>query len=453
MLSSDIASGGRGAGESTGGLMAGSTRSETVATGETILVVGGGIAGMTAALEAAECGKRVILVEQAPTLGGRTALLYRYFPKLCHPTCGLEINLRRLKGNRNVRVFTLAQVVAISGTRGQYAVTIKVEPRFVNENCTACGECGKAVAAEIPNPYNYGLDRMKAAYLPHAMAYPMRYVLDASIIGTPDAEKAKAACKYGAIDLDMKPQTIELTVGAVIWATGWKPYDAAKIQPYGYDRFANVITSLEFERLADPHGPTGGRIVRPSDGKEAKNIAFIQCAGSRDENHLRHCSRICCMASLKQTQYLREAFGDEGKSTVYYIDIRAIDRFEDFYQKVQKDPGVTFIKSKVALVEQGDKSGGLILHGVDTEGYHRYANSHDLVVLAIGMEPSVKGADIPAEIIEDSSHFLESSVSGGLFGAGCASGALDVNRSVQHATAAALRAIQVVNRTAGAEVS
>ena len=425
--------------------------SEIVATQQTILVVGGGISGMTAALEAAECGKQVILIEKLPTLGGRTALLYRYFPKLCHPTCGLEINLRRLKGNRNVRVLTMAEVTGISGQRGAYDVTIRVSPRFVNANCTACGECSKAVEATIPNPYNYGLDRIKAAYLPHAMAYPERFVLDPSVIGTPEADKAKAACKYGAIDLGMKEETLKLKVGAVVWATGWEPYDAARIQPYGYDRYANVITSLEFERLADPHGPTGGKILRPSDGKEAKDVAFIQCAGSRDENHLRHCSRICCMASLKHTQYVREAWGEEAKSTVYYIDIRAIDRFEDFYKKVQADKSVKFVKSKPARIDEDGKTKDPIVHGVDTEGYHRYAQRHDLVVLAIGMAPSVRGADIPAEVIEDSSGFLESAPSTGIIGAGCAVGALDVNRAVQSATAASLRAIQVVNKTARAE--
>ncbi|HEX6829889.1 MAG TPA: FAD-dependent oxidoreductase [Burkholderiales bacterium] len=424
---------------------------EVVATNEAILVVGGGISGMTAALEAAECGKQVVLVEKTPTLGGRTALLYRYFPKLCHPVCGLEINLRRIKGNRNIRVLTLAEVTAIEGRRGDYTATIRLSPRYVNENCTACGACAEAVTAEIPNPWNYNLNSIRAAYLPHAMAYPQRYVLDPSIVGTPEGEKAKAACRYGAIDLDIKEETIRLKAGAVIWATGWQPYDAARIQPYGYGRFPNVITSLEFERLADPHGPTGGRLLRPSDGREARNIAFIQCAGSRDENHLRHCSRICCMASLKQTQYLREAFGDGGRSTIYYIDIRAIDRFEDFYQKVQKDPTVKFVKSKVARITE-EKNGDPVLHGVDTEGYHRYANSHDLVVLAIGMTPSVPAGAIPAEVIADSSGFLEMAAGdGAIFGAGCATNALDVNRAVQSATAAALRAIQVVNKVARAE--
>jgi len=422
-----------------------------VATGQTIVVVGGGISGMTAALEAAECGYQVLLVEKSPTLGGRTALLYRYFPKLCHPTCGLEINLRRIKASRNLRVLTLAEVTKITGSRGGYAVTLRISPRYVNENCTACGACAEAVETTVDNPYNYNLSKMKAAYLPHAMAYPQRYVLDPSIAATPEGEKAGAACKYGAIDLGMKEETLEIPAGAVIWATGWKPYDAARIQPYGYGRYPNVITSLEFERLADPHGPTGGKIVRPSDGAPAKDIAFIQCAGSRDENHLRHCSRICCMASLKQTRYVREAYGDEGKSTVYYIDIRAIDRFEDFYNKVRADGGVRFVKSKPARIAEDGATHDPVVHGVDTEGYHRYAARHDLVVLAVGMEPSVNGADIPHEVVADSSGFIESAASGGFFAAGCAGNALDVNRSVQSATASALRAIQVVRRSGRVE--
>ena len=423
----------------------------SIATNQTILVVGGGISGMTAALEAAECGKQVLLVEKTPTLGGRTAQLYRYFPKMCHPACGMEINLKRIKGNPNVRVMTMTDVVAVSGSRGNYSVTLRVAPRFVDENCTACGKCAAAVSSEIPDAHNYGLGKIKAAYLPHAMAYPQRYVIDASIVGTPDGEAAKAACPVGAVHLDMKEETVNITVGAVVWATGWRPYDAAKIQPYGYDRFANVITSVEFERLADPRGPTGGMLLRPSDGKPAKNIAFIQCAGSRDENHLRHCSRICCMATLKQTQYVHEAYGEEGKSTVYYIDIRAIDRLEDFYANVWKDPTVSFVKSKVARVAENEANANPVLHGVDTEGYHRYANEHDLVVLAVGMEPEVTGVKLPDDIVIDSSNFIEGSKDGGMIGAGAAASPLDVNRAVQSATAASLRAIHVIHKTAAAE--
>lgn len=428
---------------------------DVVATNETILVVGGGVSGLTAALEAAECGKEVLLVEKNPSVGGRIAQLYKYFPKLCRPSCGQEINLRRLKANKRIRLLTMAEVADIQGAAGDYNVTINIRPRYVNENCTACGACAEAVTAEIDDPFNYNMKKIKAAYLPYNMAYPQRYVIDPSVLGSEDANKAKAACKYDAIDLEMQAQTIEIKAGAVIWATGWQPYDASKIQPYGYDRYPNVITSVEFERMMDPFGPTGGKLLRPSDAKEAKNIAFIQCAGSRDRNHLTHCSRICCMASLKQSTYIGEQYGDDAdaKATIYYIDIRAIDRFEDFYKKVQADEKVQFIKSKVANVTEDRATGDVVLHGVDTEGYHRYDNTHDLCVLAIGMEPSVRADQIADDVASDASGFIQMNdgADGAVFGAGCATNALDVNRAVQSATAAALRAIQVVNRVSRTE--
>ncbi|MES9988832.1 MAG: FAD-dependent oxidoreductase [Candidatus Thiodiazotropha endolucinida] len=421
---------------------------EVIATNETILVVGGGISGMTAALEAAETGKQVVLVEKRPYVGGRVTQLYKYFPKLCFPTCGLEINQRRAKMNPNLNIITMAEVTDIKGEAGNYTATVKISPRYVNENCTACGDCAKAVETEFDDEFNYEMGKRKGAYLPHRMAHPQRYVLDPAIIGTDDAQKAKDACKVNAIDLDMQEETIEFKAGAVVWATGWKPYDANKIQPYGYDRIANVITSVEFERMADPNGPTGGKLVRPSDGKEVKSVAFIQCAGSRDKNHLLHCSRICCMASLKQATYP----ADEVDISIYYIDIRAIDRFEDFYQKVKAKENVNFIKSKVASIVENKENGNPTLHGVDTEGYNRYANEHDLVVLAVGMEPSVDKANFPVEIVINEEGFIEPAPeNGGVFAAGCSSDALDVNRAVQHATGAALRAIQVVNRVAATE--
>ena len=422
---------------------------DVVATNQTILVVGGGISGMTAALEAAETGKQVVLVEKRPYLGGRVSQLYKYFPKLCHPTCGLEINQRRAKMNPNLTIITMAEVTDINGDAGNYTAKVKLAPRYVNENCTACGDCGKVVEAEFDDEYNYGLSKRKGAYLPHVMAHPMQYVLDPQIIGTDDGQKAKDACKYNAIDLDDAEKEVEFPCGAVIWATGWKPYDAAKIQPYGYDRYEIARCFQLSFLLTDPKGPTGGKLVRPSDGKEAKNVAFIQCAGSRDRNHLMHCSRICCMASLKQTHYVTDAY-DDADVSVYYIDIRAIDRFEDFYAKVKAKDNVKFIKSKVASITQNE--GSPVLNGVDVEGYNRYANEHDLVVLAVGMEPSVDKDSFPVAIEINREGFIEASESnGGVFAAGSASDALDVNRAVQHATGAALKAVQVVNRVAKAE--
>ncbi len=418
---------------------------EVVATNETILVVGGGISGMTAAIEAAETGKKVILVEKRAYLGGRVSQLYKYFPKLCFPTCGLEINQRRAKMNPNLTILTMAEVTNLDGEAGNYNATIKIAPRYINDNCTACGDCGRAVEAEFDDEFNYGLGKRKGAYIANTMAHPMRYVIDPAIIGTDDAQKAKDACKYNAVDLDMQEEEITFNAGAVVWATGWQPYDAAKIQPYGYDRFENVITNVEFERLCDPKGPTAGKITRPSDGKEVKKIAFIQCAGSRDKNHLLHCSRICCMASLKQATYP----ADDVDIAIYYIDIRAIDRFEDFYQMVKDKENVSFIKSKPASIVLNNETGSPVIHGVNTEGYKRYADEYDLVVLAVGMEPSVSKDSFPVDIVINEEGFIEpAEENGGVFAAGVSSDALDVNRAVQHATGAALRAIQVVNRVA-----
>ena len=176
-------------------------------------LVDGGFSGMTAALEAAETGKRVVLVEKRPYLGGRVSQLYKYFPKLCFPTCGLEINQRRAKQNPNLTVLTMAEVVGLKGEQGRYTATVRISPRYVNDNCTACGDCAKAVEAEFPDEYNYGLGKRKGAYLPYRMAHPARYVLDPAIVGTPDAERAKAACKADAIDLEMQEETIDFPCG------------------------------------------------------------------------------------------------------------------------------------------------------------------------------------------------------------------------------------------------
>ena len=199
-----------------------------------ILVVGGGISGLTAAVEAAEAGAEAVIVEKNPYLGGRVAQLNQYFPKLCPPACGLEINFRRIKQNPKITYHTLASVESITGEPGNYQVTITVNPRYVNDNCTACGKCSEVCEAEIKNPVNYDMNSMKAAYLPHAMAFPFKYVLDPSIIGTDVAQKCADACEYKAIDLDMQPQTLTFDVGAVVWATGWDPYQVENVDYLGF---------------------------------------------------------------------------------------------------------------------------------------------------------------------------------------------------------------------------
>ena len=412
---------------------------------QTILVVGGGISGVSAAIEAAEAGYEVILLESTATLGGRVAQLNRYFPKLCHPTCGLEINYQRIKKARNMRVMTMATVAGIEGGRGNYKVTVKTSPRYVNSKCTACGDCAKAAESEVANSFNYGMDKVKAAYLPHEMAFPMRYVIDGSVVGTPEGEKIKASCKYEAVDLDEKDATFDLNVGAIVWATGWRPYDAKNLTSYHYGTLANVITNVEMERMAAHDGPTHGKIVRPSDGKEARKVALIQCAGSRDYNHLAYCSRICCLASMKHAAYVRQQYAD-AKVDMYYIDIRAHDKLEGFYRRLKNDPQVSFVKSKPAAIVAGEGDNPVV-KGENTITRELYAEPYDLVVLAVGMEPSTAGYAPPVKLTQDEYGFIvpeEGEEDNGMISCGVASGPLDVSMSVQSATAAALKAIQAV---------
>jgi len=415
------------------------------AKSQTIVVIGGGIAGITAAVEAAETGYDVVLLEKGATLGGRVTRLNRYFPKLCHPTCGLEINYQRIKKNPRIKLMAMSEVINVTGERGDYKVEIKSHPRHVNAKCTACGACAEAATSEVNNEFNYGLDKVKSAYLPHEHAFPMRYVVAPEVIGTPEADAIKAACKYDAIDLDEKETTFELNAGAIIWATGWRPYDAAKIEVYSYSQSADIINNVEMERLANHDGPTAGKIVRPSDGEPAKKVAMIQCAGSRDMNHLPYCSMICCLASLKHAAYVREQYED-AEIDIYYIDIRAHDKMSSFYDRVRNDPKVKFIKSKPGSIVVGE-DGRPMVCGERTIEREIYRNSYDLVVLATGMQPN-RGEQVaaPEDLEKDEYGFVLPALvdDGGQFSAGVAAGPVDVALSTQSGTAAALKAIQAI---------
>lgn len=411
-----------------------------------ILVVGGGMSGLSAALEAAEAGFQVYLVEREPYLGGRVSRMNKYFPKLCPPNCGLEINFRRIRNNPLIRFFTMTEVEKIVGEAGNFDITLKSSPRYVNDKCTGCGACAEAATTHIANPFNYGLDTVKAAYLPHEFAFPMRYVLAPEVIGSEEAAAIKAACPYDAIDLDMQPSTFDLKVGAVIWATGWEPYDAGKIGYYGFGKHKNVISNVMMERLAAYNGPTNGRIVRLSDNRQAGRVAFVQCAGSRDENHLAYCSGVCCLASLKQATYLLEQ-NPEAQATIFYIDIRALGKYEDFFTKVQADERVTLIKGKAGEITEDSATGMVTVQVEDQSSGKILKDQFDLVVLATGMVPASATDKVPAEAACDEHGFmLGEQPTGGIIGAGCVKKPVDVATSVQDATAAALKAIQATFR-------
>jgi quinone-modifying oxidoreductase subunit QmoA len=410
-----------------------------------LLVVGGGIAGMTAAIETAEIGKKVILAERNPSLGGRVAAMNQYFPKLCPPTCGMEINLKRMRSNPNVRILTLAEVERVSGSAGNFDVQIRLNPRYVNQKCTCCGECAKVCEIERDNDFNYGLDKTKAIYLPHLMAYPYRYVVDPKYAGDDRMKKCVEACAYDAIELDMQARTITANVGAIVWATGWKPYDATRLENLGFGKYPNVITNVMMERYASQNGPSQGKVARPSDGKEITKIGFVQCAGSRDENHLPYCSAVCCLASMKHATYIRERYPN-AEIHMFYIDVRAPGRMEDFYTKVQKDEKFFFHRGKVGkITETPDHN--LILEAENTLTGARTKMEVDLAVLATGMVPNTADEPPPLDTALDEFGFIAPDGAAGIIGAGVAMRPVDVATAVQDATGAALRALNTVPRS------
>ena len=406
-----------------------------------LLVVGGGMAGITAALEAAETGFDVLLIEREAFLGGRVAATNKYFPKLCPPTCGLEINFRRIRQNPRIRFYTLTEVESVTGAKGDYAVTLKQNPRYVNEKCTACGDCEKACDIEIPNEFNKGMDTRKAVYLPHEMAFPMRYVVDPAHAGDEGMKQAAEACKYDAIDLSMQPRTLTAKVESIIWATGWKPYDATKIENLGYGQVKNVIQNVEMERLAATNGPTEGKILRPSDGKPVESVAFVQCAGSRDENHLPYCSGVCCLASMKQATYVRDLYPD-AEITIFYIDVRAPGRLEDVYQNLQEDEKIDFHRGKVAKVTQAEGSDNVVVQAENTLTGTLTTKEVDMVVLATGMVPGSADEPPPVDATRDDFGFLVPGDGEPVIGAGTTVRPFEVSATVQDATGAVLRAIR-----------
>jgi quinone-modifying oxidoreductase subunit QmoA len=322
-----------------------------------------------------------------------------------------------------------------------------VKPRYVTGRHAVEQSHLDAVTTEIPNDFNYGMNSRKALFLSHETAFPMLHVLDKEKLSAEEREKLKAASPADAIDLDMKEETVEEKVGAIIIASGWRPYDVTKLENLGGGKFANVITNVMMERLASQNGPTAGIIARPSDGKEPATVAFVQCAGSRDENHLPYCSAVCCMGSLKQARYVREKLPNS-KVTIFYIDIRTIGRFEKFYYDLLEDPNISFIKGKVARITEDPGTRNPIVEAEEVIPGQKLREQFDMVVLATGVVPSIADSPIPGvDVKTDSDGFvIESSNGGGVFAAGCAKRPLDVSRSVKDATAAVMKAVQSIRR-------
>jgi quinone-modifying oxidoreductase subunit QmoA len=288
----------------------------------------------------------------------------------------------------------------------------------------------------------------KAIYLPHGMAYPQRHVIDPQACLGETCAKCVAYCPYDAIDLREQPRQLTLAASAVVVATGWKPYDAGRLENLGFGRYPDVVTNAMMERMAAKNGPTAGKLQRPSDGGPLRRVAFVQCAGSRDENHLAYCSAVCCTASFKQACYVREQYPD-AEIHIFYIDIRTMGTLEDFYEKVvHEDPGIHLHKGKVAKVYRVPDGDGLTVVAEEIISGERHEVEVDLAVLATGMQPEAPVG--PAAAYDGNGFVLPPADGRGVWGAGCARRPADVASSVRDATAGAMRAIHttVSDRTA-----
>lgn len=408
-----------------------------------ILIVGGGISGISAAVEIAEVGHSVILIEKMPYLGGRVVRMNQYFPKLCPPYCGLEINFRRIKQNPLIKVFTSTTIIEIKGDVGNFKVRLKSQPQYVNENCTTCGECEKVCPVDTDDEFNYGLTRIKAINLPHELAYPYRYRVNEDYCLKDKCKKCVEVCKYDAINFDVSEKDYTVEVDSIILATGWKPYDASRIDKLGYTSSPDIVTNLEFERLAAANGPGKGKILRPSDNKAPENIVFVQCAGSRDENNLPYCSGICCGASLKHALNIRQQIPD-ARIKIFYIDIRVPGRNEDMLRKVENDKNIELIKGKVSRIKKIENTNKISIEAEDILSGEKSTRTADLVVLATGIEAEQNGLQ---KLQLNQYGFLdEASQEDGIYPCGCAKRPMDVSSSIKDACGSALKAIQQVNK-------
>jgi quinone-modifying oxidoreductase subunit QmoA len=409
----------------------------TTSTQRPLLVVGAGIAGITTALEAAEAGQEVVLLEREASVGGRVLKNHKYFPKLCPPSCGMEINVRRLERNPRVRLLTQARVESSERAGTGWMVQLRQRPEYVKASCTACGDCAKACPVTVPDTFNLGMGKVPAVRLPHVDAFPRRYVLDRA--ACPEGcRKCAEACKIGAIDLEAREREERLEVGAVVVATGWDPYPLEKLPELGGGVLPDVIANVQMERLAAPSGPTAGRIVRPSDGRAPKSVAFVQCAGSRDVHHLPYCSAVCCLASLKQALYVREQL-PEASVSLYYIDRRTPGRNEAMLEKLVA-AGVRLVNGKVGKVRAGAE-GRLVLEVEHIAEGRPLEDEADLVVLATGMAPRLAADELPLPVSRDPDGFALDDRAAAVFAAGVARRPEDVAASVRDATGAAAKAL------------
>ncbi len=423
------------------------------------LVIGGGIAGIQTALDIADAGFEVDIVEKKPTIGGKMAQLDKTFPTLDCPACILTPKMVDAAQHEKIRIFAYSEVEEVSGFVGNFTVSIKKKARFVDPDiCTGCGICTeKCPQKKVPNEFNLGMDNRRAIYIPFAQAVPKVATIvpdHCTMLKSGKCGVCSKVCTAGAIDYKQKDQIIEEKYGAIVVATGFNPISMDKFDEYAYNQSKDVITSLEFERLTNAAGPTAGKLLRPSDGKHPHKIVFVQCVGSRcaacAEKGKEYCSKICCMYTAKHAMLTRDKYPDT-EVYVFYIDVRTPGKnFDEFYRRAVEEYGVHYIKGMVGKVSpEGDK---LMVRASDLIANKQINIDADLVVLAAAIEPDKSARPLATKLtasMDTNDFFTEAhpklrpveSPTAGIFLSGACQGPKDIPETVSQAGAAAAKVI------------
>ena len=420
---------------------------------QSVLVIGGGVAGLEASLDLADKGYKVYLVERLPTIGGKMALLYKVFPTNDCAPCILAPKTAYANIHPNIDLLTNSEVANVEGYIGNFSVVINKNPRYVDEKkCTGCGLCiEKCPIKVVDNEYSRGMGERKAIYIPYDQAIPRKAVIDAGnciYFQKGSCGLCKEVCPVQAIDFKEQPKAIELKVGAIIVATGFDEYNPVRKTEYGYGRYGNVITQFQLARLLDIDGPTRGKLLRPTDKKEPCSIAMIQCVGSRDENANGYCSSVCCMYALKHAQIIKEMVLPDTQVYISYIDIRTTGKgFEEYYKRT-REIGVNFVHGRPSEVIEDNRTKNLILKVEDSDVGELLRLEVDLVILSCATVSS-KGTKELSKLLginlDENSFFkevhpklrpVETSVRG-IYICGTAQGPKDIPDSIVQAKAAA----------------
>ncbi len=423
------------------------------------LVIGGGIAGIQTALDIADAGFPVDIVEKLPTIGGKMAQLDKTFPTLDCAACILTPKMVDAGQNENIRLFTYSEIEEVGGFVGNFSVKIRKKARYVKEDiCTGCGLCTeKCPQKKVPNEFNLGMDNRRAVYIPFAQAVPKVATIDpnyCTMLKTGKCGVCAKVCTAGAIDYTQKDEIIEEKYGAIVAATGYNPISMDKFDEFAYSQSKDVITSLEFERLTNAAGPTAGKLLRPSDGKHPHTIVFVQCVGSRCSHDAskgkEYCSKICCMYTAKHAMLTRDKYPDT-EVYVFTIDVRTPGKqFDEFYRRAVEEYGVHYIKGMVGKVTpEGDK---LKVQASDLIAGKQLKIDADLVVLAAAIEPDKSARPLATMLtasMDTNDFFTEAhpklrpveSPTAGVFLSGTCQGPKDIPETVSQASAAAAKVI------------